>query len=265
MRKKIHELVRELFERGRRRHHRSIIVIIGDRAKDQVINLYNLWLAIRDKDAGPNRAKPKLMWCYKQELGFSSHQHKRRKELTKKMKQGLYESESDNPFELFLTSADIRFCYYKDTQSILGSTYEALIFQDFEKSDRQHIVPDHRNGAGRRCCLFHAEIDAESPAAIQSVDGRPQSVQNGRVFGEVQPHFNERMMLSLVVSDAALFMDDELNLIQNQHQAERHGVNDSHDIDAPISDEVAKSLAVAEKNRVDLINSLESNKIVGIF
>ena len=31
------------------------------------------------------------------------------------MKQGLYESESANPFELFLTSSKVRYCYYKET------------------------------------------------------------------------------------------------------------------------------------------------------
>ena len=73
-----------------------------------------------------------MLWCYDNKLGFSSQQEKRRKEIKKRIKQGLYEKETSNGFENFLSKCDFRFCYYKETQNILGSTYDLLILQDFE-------------------------------------------------------------------------------------------------------------------------------------
>lgn len=259
MRKKISELIRELFERSRLRHHRSIIVVIGDRAKDQVINLYNLWLTIREKNAAANQAKPKILWCYKNELGFSSHQHKRRKELTKKMKQGLYESESDNPFELFLTSADIRFCYYKDTQSILGSTYDVLLFQDFESLTANILCRTIETVGGGGVVFFMLK----SMQSLQQLYSLSMDVHNRYktdAFGEIQPHFNERMMLSLVVNDSVLFMDDELNMIQQGAAGQAALAREASA--SGVTDEIAQSLQTAEKNRKDLIASLETNKVI---
>lgn len=258
MRKKISEMVRRMFERSRSRRHRSVVVLIGDRAKDQVINLYNLWLSIRDAGAPPNTPKPRIMWCYKQELGFSSHQHKRRKELTKRMKQGLYESETDNPFELFLTSADIRFCYYKDTQAVLGSTFEALVLQDFESLTANILCRTIETVGGGGVVFFMLK----SMSSLQQLYSLAMDVHNRYrtdAFGDVQPHFNERMMLSLIVNDSVLFMDDELNLIQHPHGALGDGEEATGD---GAEDEIARGLAVAEQSRVDLIASLATNRVI---
>merc|ERR1719209_1174359 len=40
--------------------------------------------------------------------------------------------DQDNPFELFVASTTIRYCYYKDTHKILGNTYGMVVLQDFE-------------------------------------------------------------------------------------------------------------------------------------
>lgn len=37
-----------------------------------------------------------------------------------------------DPFELFISATDIRYCYYSETQKILGNTYGMLVLQDFE-------------------------------------------------------------------------------------------------------------------------------------
>lgn len=79
-----------------------------------------------------NIIKPKVLWCYKKELGFSSHKKKRMKEIQKLQKKGLYNSNIDEPFELFTSSNEIRYCYYKETEKILGNTFSLLVLQDFE-------------------------------------------------------------------------------------------------------------------------------------
>lgn len=78
------------------------------------------------------KTRPKVLWCYKKELGFSTHRKKRMGEVKKMMKKGLYDPNLEEPFDLFITSSEIRYCYYKETQGILGSTYSMLVLQDFE-------------------------------------------------------------------------------------------------------------------------------------
>lgn len=60
---------------------------------------------------------------------FSSHRQKRMKQMKQKMKQGKANVNEDDPFELFILSTNIRYCYYAETQKILGNTYGVCILQ----------------------------------------------------------------------------------------------------------------------------------------
>ena len=50
-----------------------------------------------------------MLWCYKKELGFSSHRQKKMKKLQKKVSKGQLDVNQDDPFELFVASTDIRY------------------------------------------------------------------------------------------------------------------------------------------------------------
>ena len=54
------------------------------------------------------------------------------KEINKLKKKGAYDPDHEEPFDLFISSTEIRWCYYKETQNILGNTYGMLVLQDFE-------------------------------------------------------------------------------------------------------------------------------------
>lgn len=75
------------------------------------------------------KARPSVLWCYKKDLGFSSHRKKRMKSLQKKIKSGKLDVNEDDPFELFVVSTNIRYCYYNETHKILGNTYGMCILQ----------------------------------------------------------------------------------------------------------------------------------------
>jgi len=75
------------------------------------------------------KARPSVLWCYKKDLGFSSHRKKRMKSLQKKIKSGKLNVNEDDPFELFVISTNIRYCYYNETHKILGNTYGMCILQ----------------------------------------------------------------------------------------------------------------------------------------
>ena len=74
-----------------------------------------------------------VLWAYKNKLlGFTSHRKKREKKIRKEIKRGVRDADVDDPFELFVSTQNIRYVYYKETEKILGNTYGMCILQDFE-------------------------------------------------------------------------------------------------------------------------------------
>lgn len=110
------------------------------------------------------KARPSVLWCYKKELFLSSHRRKRMQQLKKlaqarsssfprsfcrpallsltigrpsfsprlfanRTQRGLLDPEKEDPFALFVASTSIRYCYYAETQKILGQTFGMLVLQ----------------------------------------------------------------------------------------------------------------------------------------
>ena len=71
VKKKVDSRVRTLIENGVKANHRTFFVVVGDRGKDQIMFLHFMLSKARVA------AKPAVLWCYKKELGFSSHRKKR--------------------------------------------------------------------------------------------------------------------------------------------------------------------------------------------
>lgn len=51
------------------------------------------------------------------------------KQLQRKVKSGRVNVNEENPFEMFVASTNIRYCYYSETQKILGNTYGMCVLQ----------------------------------------------------------------------------------------------------------------------------------------
>ena len=141
MKKKIDPKIQTLLDNCSKTNQRAFLLIVGDRGKDQVYSfILHLNLLIEIKvvnfhyllSKNSNILKPKVLWCYKKELGFSSNKKKRMREIQKLQKKGLYNANIDEPFELFTSSNEIRYCFYKETEKILGNTFSLLVLQDFE-------------------------------------------------------------------------------------------------------------------------------------
>jgi len=72
VRKRVDERVRRFVEEGVALEQRGLVVLVGDHGKDQVVNLHAILARARV------RARPSVLWCYKRELGFSTHRNKQR-------------------------------------------------------------------------------------------------------------------------------------------------------------------------------------------
>ena len=126
VRKKVDARETGLIEHGVRKNHRSLFVLVGDHGKDQVENLHRLLSKTRVK------ARPSVLWCYKKELGFSTHRKKRMNQIKRDKARGLHDPDVDDAFDLFISSTNIRWAYYKESESILGQTFGMCVLQDFE-------------------------------------------------------------------------------------------------------------------------------------
>jgi len=137
MKKKVDIRIKTLIENIIKLKQRGFFVIVGDRGRDQV-HFFSLYINIKVVNFHyllskmTLKGRPSVLWCYKKELGFSSHKKKRMKEINKLKKKGAYDPDHEEPFDLFISSTEIRWCYYKETQNILGNTYGMLVLQDFE-------------------------------------------------------------------------------------------------------------------------------------
>ena len=126
VKKQIDSRIHTLIKNGVQSKHRTFFVLVGDKGKDQVVNLH--WLLSQAQVT----ARPSVLWCYKKELGFSSHRKKREAKIKRDVKRGVREINEEDPFELFISVTNIRYTYYKETQKILGNTYGMCVLQDFE-------------------------------------------------------------------------------------------------------------------------------------
>lgn len=126
VRKKIDPRIKALIEQSVSTHHRSLFVMIGDHGKDQLVHLHYML------SKAQITARPSVLWCYKKELGFSSNKKKRQRILEKKKQKGLSLNDvanEDNLFDRFLSTTEIRYCYYKETEKILGNTFGMCVLQ----------------------------------------------------------------------------------------------------------------------------------------
>jgi N-acetyltransferase 10 len=206
MRKKVDQRVRTLVENCVKSNQRGLFVIVGDKGRDQVVNLHNMLSRTVVK------ARPTVLWCYKKELYLSSHTRKRMKQIKKMMQRGLMDPEKEDPFAVFMASTQIRYCYYSESQNILGNTYGMCVLQDFEAINPNLLARTIETvEGGGLVILLLSSLNSLTQLYKLSMDVhqrlRTQSHQ------DVVGRFNERMVLSMAHNPNCLLLDDELNVL----------------------------------------------------
>ncbi|PRW57974.1 N-acetyltransferase 10 [Chlorella sorokiniana] len=206
MRKKVDSRIRTLVENSVKTGQRSLFVIVGDKGRDQVVNLHYMLSKTVVK------ARPSVLWCYKKELYLSSHKKKRMKQIKKMAQRGLLDPEKEDPFSLFVASTNIRYCYYSDTHKILGNTYGMLVLQDFEALTPNLLartVETVEGGGIVVLLLSNLSSLSQLYSLTMDVHSRLRTESHQTVTGR----FNERLVLSLASCPNCILMDDELNIL----------------------------------------------------
>jgi N-acetyltransferase 10 len=206
VRKKIDNRIRVLIENCVQKGHRSLFVVVGDKAKDQVVLLHHMLSKAAVK------ARPSVLWCYKKELGFTSHRKKRMKQLQKKITSGKLDVNEDDPFELFIASTNIRYAYYHETHKILGNTYGMCVLQDFEALTPNLLARtiETVEGGGAIVILLKG---VSSLRQLYTMSMDVHSRYRTESHQDVVNRFNERFILSLASNPASIFLDDQLNIL----------------------------------------------------
>jgi len=132
--------------------------------------------------------------------------------MKKKMQRGLVDPEKDDPFDLFISSTDIRYTYYSETHKILGNTYGMCVLQDFEALTPNILARtiETVEGGGIVVILLHTmQSLTQLYTMTMDVHARFRTESHQDVIGR----FNERFLLSLGSCKQCLVLDDELNIL----------------------------------------------------
>ena len=208
MRKQLDPRIATLIRNNVALNHRSFFVLVGDHGRDQVVNLHFLLSQSR------TTSRPNVLWCYKKDLDFTTHRKKREAKIKRDIKRGIREKgDASDPFELFVSVTDIRYCYYKDTPKILGRTFGMLILQDFEAITPNLLARtvETVEGGGVVVLLLKTMTSLRQLYSV-AMDAHAKYRSS---FDSADPvaRFNERFLLSLSSSPACLMLDDELNVL----------------------------------------------------
>ncbi|CAD6907833.1 unnamed protein product [Tilletia controversa] len=212
-RRKLDERIPALIQRGVARGHRSLFVLVGDRANDSIPLLH--YLLTQSRVA----ARPNVQWCYKSDLAFTTHRKKRAAKIKRDIARGIRDKDGEGagqtPFELFVGVTDIRYTYYKDSHTILGQTNGMLILQDFEALTPNLLARtiETVEGGGIIVLVLRTMSSLRQLYSL-SMDAHAKYRSSfTRTDDEPVARFNERFLLSLGACHDCLLLDDELNVL----------------------------------------------------
>jgi len=240
MRKKIDARIRTLVENGVKRNERTMFVLVGDRGRDQVVNLhYMLSKAVV-------KSRPNVLWCYKKDLYLSSHRKKRAKQVKKMQNSGLMDSENEDPFSLFVASTSIRYCYYAETEKILGNTYGMAVLQDFEALTPNLLARTIETvEGGGLIVLLLSNMESLTQLYNMTMDVHSRFRTEGHQV--IVARFNERFTLSLGACPTCIMMDDELNILPtSSHVRGIEPVEEQRSVESPELTDLKESLQEVE-------------------
>ncbi|KAH8851293.1 RNA cytidine acetyltransferase [Schistosoma japonicum] len=201
---KLDNRIQIMLKNGILQKHRSMFVMVGDKGQDQVPIMHQILSSLS------NKGQLSVLWCYKKELSFSTHRKKNLKLLNKRRKAGL--TSDATVFEQFVCSTDIRWCYYDESQKILGQTFDMCILQDFEALTPNLLARtiETVSGGGLIVLLLKTMTSLHQLCTlVMDVHSRYRTESRHDVIGR----FNERFLLSLASNSRCLVLDDQWNVL----------------------------------------------------
>lgn len=208
IKRRVDDRIKLLIDNAASQKHRAVVLLVGDRAKDQIVHLHHM------VSRANHSSKVNMLWCMKQDVDFGSTGKKRQEKVARlEVKGGMSTEASKEAFQTFLQQTQIRFCQYKETHKVLGQTFGMAVLQDFEAITPNILARTIETvaGGGLVVILLKAMRSLKQLYTIaMDVHSRYRTDAHAN---DLVPRFNERFLLSLADCDAALCIDDDLNVL----------------------------------------------------
>ncbi|XP_060661511.1 RNA cytidine acetyltransferase [Drosophila nasuta] len=203
VKKKIDNRIRVMIENGVKLGHRTMFIVIGDKARDQVPILYDILTKSTVK------ARPTVLWCYKnKDEAISNHGKKR----AKKIATGKVDVNEADMFDAFRVATTIHGRYYSDTHTILGRTYGVCVLQDFEALTPNLLARTVETvEGGGLIILLLKSLQSLKQLYTMSMDVHKRF--RTEAHQTVTCRFNERLILSLADCKRCLVVNDDLTVL----------------------------------------------------
>lgn len=203
VKKKIDNRIRVMIENGVKLGHRTMFIIIGDKARDQVPILYDILTKSTVK------ARPTVLWCYKnKDEAISNHGKKR----AKKIAAGKVDVNEADLFDSFRVATTIHGRYYDETHAILGRTYGVCVLQDFEALTPNLLARTIETvEGGGMIILLLKTLQSLKQLYTMSMDVHKRF--RTEAHQTVTCRFNERLILSLADCKRCLVVNDDLTVL----------------------------------------------------
>jgi len=223
--KTIDTRIRGLIKEGVALKQRSLVVVIGDRGWEHVVTIHRIMTQAQGR-------KPSVLWCYEKDLGFATQRKKRMRVLKKVKTRGVEESRFDDVFGSFVTHTSIRWCYYKDSTALLGSTFGCVILQDFEALTANLLAQTVETAEGGGLVV----LLVSSAASFKQIYSAPVPIDYaGHAANDITreggSRFQKRLILSLSNCSRCLIIDRAFNIFPSsaKHLADFNEINrDTH-------------------------------------
>ena len=205
--KKVDDRIKFLIEDCAHRKHRSIFLLVGDRGKDQIVNIHAM------ASRAMHTSKLSLLWCMKAEPDFGSTSRKKQERVARlEVKGGMSTETTKETFQTFLSQTQIRFCQYKESHKVLGQTFGMAVLQDFEAMTPNVLARTIETVAGGGVVVVMLRA-MRSLRQLYTIAMDVHSRFRSEGHRDVTPRFNERFILSLADCSNVLCVDDDLNVL----------------------------------------------------
>ncbi|EDV99606.1 RNA cytidine acetyltransferase isoform X1 [Drosophila grimshawi] len=203
VKKKIDNRIRVMIENGVKLGHRTMFIITGDKARDQVPILYDILIKSTVK------ARPNVLWCYKNKDDAISNHGKKR---AKKIAHGKVDMNEVDLFDAFRVATTIHGRYYSETHAILGRTYGVCVLQDFEALTPNLLARTIETvEGGGLIILLLKTMQSLKQLFTMSMDVHMRF--RTEAHQTVTCRFNERLILSLANCKRCLVVNDDLTVL----------------------------------------------------
>eukprot|EP00792_Barthelona_sp_PAP020_P004976 TRINITY_DN2437_c0_g1_i1.p1 TRINITY_DN2437_c0_g1~~TRINITY_DN2437_c0_g1_i1.p1 ORF type:complete len:1010 (-),score=304.74 TRINITY_DN2437_c0_g1_i1:205-3210(-) len=210
---KIDNRIRKLISNGIQLGHRSIFVIVGELAHERIVTFHQIMHHLSPAQ------KAKFLYCCYRKVKFQTNVEKLKKKRKKDSK--------DNEFRNFIMSQNLRYCKYKDTNKILGQTFDVLILQDFEGLTPNILARtiETVSGGGIIIFLINNMLDLRMLHQLKmDVHKRYQTGMSSD--DDIFSRFNFRFLRSLSKNPHCMIVDDHMKVLNVSHNADMFEINE---------------------------------------